>query len=87
MTVFDRWLANVSPDAEYPSIGLPGTGSDYAPFAHLSGLSILDMHFTNTRPISIYSTYHTGYDNFEYASKFIDPGFKGIDNRKFEIDL
>ena len=24
-----------------------------------------------------YSTYHTGYDTFDYVAKFIDPGFRG----------
>ena len=78
MTVFDRWLENRPSSTGFPSIGLPGLGSDYAPFTHLTGLNIVDVGFSQSSRVlrSSYSTYHTGYDNFEYIDIFIDPGFR-----------
>lgn len=51
--------------------GSLGAGSDYTVFlAHL-GVPCLD--FSSSGP---YGTYHTGYDTFAYAQRFIDPGFE-----------
>ena len=83
MSVLDRWIEKTGAE-DKPSIGLPGLGSDYAPFTHLSGIPIVDVGFSQTvRKISSYSTYHTGYDNFQYV-KMIDPGFKG-DSELYDI--
>ena len=80
MTVFDRWLENRPSNTGFPSIGLPGLGSDYAPFTHLTGLNIIDVGFSQSSRVlrSSYSTYHTGYDDFNYIDKFIDPGFRYV---------
>jgi len=77
-TAYDVYLEyEPNSDASRPVIGLGGVGSDYAPFQHTLGVPIIDVGFVQkNRTIPIYSTYHTAYDNFEYASKWIDPGFK-----------
>ena len=77
-TAYDVYLENApNSDGTRPSIGLGGVGSDYATFQHTLGVPIIDVGFVQkNRTIPIYSTYHTAYDNFEYASKWIDPGFK-----------
>ena len=78
MTVFDRWLSKTNPTGELPPVSLPGVGSDYGPFMHLSGVPSLDMGFRqNTRNAGLYSTYHTAYDTYDYIAKFVDPGFIG----------
>ncbi|CAG5106093.1 Oidioi.mRNA.OKI2018_I69.chr1.g2679.t1.cds [Oikopleura dioica] len=74
MSVTDRWVEKTGADGR-PNIGNPGLGSDYAPFHHFGGVPVIDVGFSQTtRKIGIYSTYHTGYDNYEYV-KMIDPGF------------
>ncbi|XP_059497481.1 aminopeptidase NAALADL1 [Stegostoma tigrinum] len=55
-----------------------GAGSDSAPFFHYLGISSMDIAYTydKTRTNArIYPAYHTAYDTFDYASRFIDPGF------------
>ncbi|XP_013867179.1 aminopeptidase NAALADL1 isoform X2 [Austrofundulus limnaeus] len=62
-----------------PRLGyLTGAGSDYAAFIHYLGIASMDMSYTYDRSKTnarIYPAYHTAYDTFDYASKFIDPGF------------
>uniref|UniRef100_A0AAQ6ARD7 Aminopeptidase NAALADL1 n=1 Tax=Amphiprion ocellaris TaxID=80972 RepID=A0AAQ6ARD7_AMPOC len=62
-----------------PRLGyLTGAGSDYAAFVHYLGISSIDMSYTYDRSKTnarIYPAYHTAYDTFDYASKYIDPGF------------
>uniref|UniRef100_A0AAY4ATI2 Aminopeptidase NAALADL1 n=1 Tax=Denticeps clupeoides TaxID=299321 RepID=A0AAY4ATI2_9TELE len=57
---------------------LTGAGSDYAAFIHFLGITSMDISYTYDRSKTkarIYPAYHTAYDTFDYASKFIDPGF------------
>ena len=48
MSVLDRWIEKTGAE-DKPSIGLPGLGSDYAPFTHLSGIPIVDVGFFANR--------------------------------------
>ncbi|XP_068167084.1 aminopeptidase NAALADL1 [Antennarius striatus] len=83
MSVYDNWFQysnRVSPaHGPIPKMGyLSGAGSDYAAFVHYLGITSLDMSYTydkNKTKARIYPAYHTAYDTFDYASRFIDPGF------------
>ncbi|XP_047237823.1 aminopeptidase NAALADL1 [Girardinichthys multiradiatus] len=82
-SVYDNWIRysnrtspahGVIPRVRY----LNGAGSDYAAFVHYLGIASIDMSYTYDRSKTnarIYPAYHTAYDTFDYASKFIDPGF------------
>ncbi|KAF7648247.1 hypothetical protein LDENG_00159850 [Lucifuga dentata] len=63
----------------YNRVGfLKGAGSDYAAFVHYLGITSMDISYTYNRTKTkarIYPAYHTAYDTFDYASRFIDPGF------------
>ncbi|XP_072289664.1 aminopeptidase NAALADL1 [Eucyclogobius newberryi] len=82
-SVYDNWIkyTNKTSPAHgvIPKIGyLTGAGSDYAAFVHYLGITSLDMSYTYDRTKTrarIYPAYHTAYDTFDYASKYIDPGF------------
>uniref|UniRef100_A0A7N6FF24 Uncharacterized protein n=1 Tax=Anabas testudineus TaxID=64144 RepID=A0A7N6FF24_ANATE len=82
-SVYDNWIkySNRTSPAHgvIPRIGyLTGAGSDYAAFAHYLGITSMDISYTYDRSKTnarIYPAYHTAYDTFNYASKFIDPGF------------
>ncbi|XP_078516907.1 aminopeptidase NAALADL1 [Lissotriton helveticus] len=82
VTVYDNWkrfFNRTSPTyGPIPSLGTLGAGSDYAPFIHYLGISSMDLAYTYDRSKTtarIYPAYHTAYDTFDYASRFIDPGF------------
>uniref|UniRef100_A0A4W6ENB9 N-acetylated alpha-linked acidic dipeptidase like 1 n=1 Tax=Lates calcarifer TaxID=8187 RepID=A0A4W6ENB9_LATCA len=83
MSVYDNWIqyANKTSPAHgtIPRVGyLSGAGSDYAAFVHYLGITSMDISYTYDRSKTnarIYPAYHTAYDTFDYASKFIDPGF------------
>uniref|UniRef100_S4RA49 N-acetylated alpha-linked acidic dipeptidase like 1 n=1 Tax=Petromyzon marinus TaxID=7757 RepID=S4RA49_PETMA len=81
-SVYDVWLSHYNRTS--PSLGvIPklleiGDGSDYGPFIHYLGVPCIDFSYTYDSSKSkarIYPAYHTGYDTFDYASTFIDPGF------------
>ncbi|KAJ8005614.1 hypothetical protein DPEC_G00119770 [Dallia pectoralis] len=82
-SVYDNWIRyfNRSSPAYgvIPNVGfLTGAGSDYAAFIHFLGVTSMDISYTYDRTKTsarIYPAYHTAYDTFDYASKFIDPGF------------
>ncbi|KAK2837912.1 hypothetical protein Q5P01_015124 [Channa striata] len=82
-SVYDNWIRysnRTSPNnGIIPKLGfLTGAGSDYAAFVHYLGITSMDISYTYDRSKTnarIYPAYHTAYDTFEYASKFIDPGF------------
>ena len=76
-TVYDHWLENDKGTDGKPAIGAGGVGSDYAPLTHLAGLPFVDISVKqNDRPIALYSTYHTAYDNYAYTKQFVDPEWK-----------
>ncbi|XP_065804720.1 aminopeptidase NAALADL1 [Labrus bergylta] len=82
-SVYDNWLKYSNRTSQehgvIPKMGyLTGAGSDYAAFVHYLGITSIDMSYTYDRSKTnarIYPAYHTAYDTFDYASKFIDPGF------------
>ncbi|XP_033828799.1 aminopeptidase NAALADL1 [Periophthalmus magnuspinnatus] len=82
-SVYDNWIKYTNKTSPthgvIPRLGyLTGAGSDYAPFVHYLGITSLDMSYTYDRTKTrarIYPAYHTAYDTFDYASKYIDPGF------------
>ncbi|XP_006790087.2 aminopeptidase NAALADL1 [Neolamprologus brichardi] len=82
-SVYDNWLQYTNKTSPthglIPRMGyLTGAGSDYAPFSHYLGITSMDMSYTYDKTKTnarIYPAYHTAYDTFDYASKYIDPGF------------
>ncbi|KAK5870874.1 hypothetical protein PBY51_003784 [Eleginops maclovinus] len=82
-SVYDNWIqyANRTSPTHglIPKVGyLSGAGSDYAAFVHYLGITSIDISYTYDRSKTnarIYPAYHTAYDTFDYASKYIDPGF------------
>nr|XP_046241329.1 aminopeptidase NAALADL1 [Scatophagus argus] len=82
-SVYDNWIRYTNRTSPthgiIPRVGyLSGAGSDYAAFVHYLGITSIDMSYTYDRSKTnarIYPAYHTAYDTFDYASKFIDPGF------------
>uniref|UniRef100_A0A8C5A081 N-acetylated-alpha-linked acidic dipeptidase-like protein n=1 Tax=Gadus morhua TaxID=8049 RepID=A0A8C5A081_GADMO len=82
-SVYDNWLRysnRTSPAyGTVPRVGyLTGAGSDYAAFVHYLGITAMDFSYTYDRTKTkarIYPAYHTAYDTFDYASRYIDPGF------------
>ncbi|XP_069499170.1 aminopeptidase NAALADL1 [Ambystoma mexicanum] len=82
VTVYDNWkrfFNRTSPSyGLIPSLGTLGAGSDYAPFIHYLGITSMDLAYTYDRSKTsarIYPAYHTAYDTFDYAKRYIDPGF------------
>ncbi|KAL6465985.1 hypothetical protein MHYP_G00261180 [Metynnis hypsauchen] len=83
VSVYDNWIEYFNRSSPtyglIPNVGyLTGAGSDYAPFIHYLGISSMDISYTYDRSKTrarIYPAYHTAYDTFDYASRFIDPGF------------
>ncbi|XP_026178416.1 aminopeptidase NAALADL1 [Mastacembelus armatus] len=82
-SVYDNWIhysnRSSTTHGTIPRVGyLSGAGSDYAAFVHYLGITSMDLAYTYDRSKTnarIYPVYHTAYDTFDYASKFIDPGF------------
>ncbi|XP_072520941.1 aminopeptidase NAALADL1 [Salminus brasiliensis] len=83
VSVYDNWIKYFNRSSPtyglIPNVGyLTGAGSDYASFIHYLGITSMDISYTYDRSKTrarIYPAYHTAYDTFDYASKFIDPGF------------
>jgi len=51
---------------------LPGSGSDFAVFAHHLQVPVLDLGFGGSGG----GQYHTSFDDFSFVERFIDPGFQ-----------
>ncbi|XP_063002312.1 aminopeptidase NAALADL1 [Elgaria multicarinata webbii] len=82
VSVYENWKRHFnrsSPNyGSIPSLGALGAGSDFAPFIHYLGITSMDIAYTYDRSKTsarIYPAYHTAFDTFDYADKFIDPGF------------
>jgi N-acetylated-alpha-linked acidic dipeptidase len=52
-------------------IGLPGGGSDYAPFAAIAGVPVMGFGFSAASGV-----YHSVHDTVEYMERFGDPGYR-----------
>ncbi|XP_066957669.1 N-acetylated-alpha-linked acidic dipeptidase 2-like [Macrobrachium rosenbergii] len=64
-----------------PEMTTLGGGSDYAAFSFYCGIPSVDIWFStdqNKYDISIYPSYHTGYETFYMVENHIDPGFRII---------
>ncbi|XP_072024017.1 putative N-acetylated-alpha-linked acidic dipeptidase [Amphiura filiformis] len=82
-TVYDTWVERSlkgTNDDGTPVIGTLGSGSDYAPFVQLVGVSALDFSYRHDKKahpnIALYPAYHSVYDTFRLVEKFYDPEFK-----------
>ncbi|XP_051901141.1 aminopeptidase NAALADL1 [Pristis pectinata] len=82
LSVYSNWMRHSNRTSPrhgiIPHVGTLGAGSDYASFFHYLGISSMDIAYTYDRSATkarIYPAYHTAYDTFDYASRFIDPGF------------
>nr|XP_053627350.1 glutamate carboxypeptidase 2-like [Cherax quadricarinatus] len=79
-TVYDEWKAyQISQNVTTLKMKTLGSGSDYAPFSFYCGIPCVDMWFRrdkNKNDISIYPSYHTGYETFYMVDKNVDPGFR-----------
>lgn len=56
-------------------VGNLGSGSDYTVFLERLGIPSVDLSFEGNATSSPYQ-YHSAYDNFDWMSRFGDPGFK-----------
>jgi N-acetylated-alpha-linked acidic dipeptidase len=55
---------------DYPGNAL-GSGSDYTVFLNFLGIPIVEMSFDGP-----YGVYHSMYDNYQWMTRFGDPGFR-----------
>ncbi|XP_053315178.1 aminopeptidase NAALADL1-like [Spea bombifrons] len=82
LSVYENWKNHYNRSSPrygiIPQLGSLGSGSDYAPFLHYLGITCMDIAYTYDRRVTsarIYPAYHTAFDTFDYASRYIDPGF------------
>ena len=61
-------------DPKEPRLGLPGSGSDFAVFAHHLNVPCLEPSFGGGGGGG---AYHTTFDDFLYVEQHVDPGFVG----------
>ena len=70
-SVYSEWRrAAAVADSLEPAMGDPGGGSDFAPFYNHLGIPIAEWGFGGAGGV-----YHSQYDDFNWMSKFGDPGF------------
>jgi N-acetylated-alpha-linked acidic dipeptidase len=71
-SVYAEWRrASAVADSLEPAMGDPGGGSDFAPFYNHLGIPIAEWGFGGAGGV-----YHSQYDDFNWMSKFGDPGFR-----------
>lgn len=70
-SLWDAWVDAAGESG--PRLGLPGSGSDFAAFAHHLCLPVLDLGLGGAGG----GHYHTSFDDFALVERFIDPGFRG----------
>jgi N-acetylated-alpha-linked acidic dipeptidase len=70
-SVYEEWRrASAVNDTAEPPMGDPGGGSDFAPFYNHLGIPIAEWGFGGPGGV-----YHSQYDDYNWMSKFGDPGF------------
>ena len=70
-SVYSEWRRGAAvADSIEPTMGDPGGGSDFAPFYNHLGIPIAEWGFGGAGGV-----YHSQYDDFNWMSKFGDPGF------------
>jgi len=67
VSVLRAWI-NRATDA---SVGLPGGGSDYAPFTAIAGVPAIGFGFSAATGV-----YHSAYDTIDFMERFGDPGYR-----------
>ncbi|XP_064110762.1 N-acetylated-alpha-linked acidic dipeptidase 2-like [Macrobrachium nipponense] len=79
-TLYDETAAyHALQNKSAPEMVTLGGGSDYAPFSFYCGIPSLDIWFKTDRnkyDITIYPSYHTGYETFHMMANHIDPGLR-----------
>ena len=55
------------------SLGLPGSGSDFAVFLHHLGVPVVELSFRGNPG----GQYHTRFDDFDVVDRWLDPGWAG----------
>lgn len=68
-TLWEQWTAK----GGEPSLGFPGSGSDFAVFLHHLSVPVVDVGFGGKGG----GQYHTAFDDFALADRFLDPGWVG----------
>ncbi len=63
----DRWKAQPGG----ATLAAIGGGSDFEPFLYDLGIPVAEVGFSG----SSFGVYHSGFDDFRYATKILDPGF------------
>ena len=66
-SVYSAWLER-TPGA---SVGLPGGGSDYAPFTAIAGVPAIGFGFSAASGV-----YHSAHDTIDFMERFGDPGYR-----------
>ncbi|XP_056402751.1 putative N-acetylated-alpha-linked acidic dipeptidase isoform X2 [Hyla sarda] len=78
-SVYDTWVKNQpsSHDPNIPRVGELGSGSDYAPFLQIIGVSAADLSYRHDQKYSIasYPMYHSVYETVDLVSRLMDRGF------------
>ncbi|KAJ8047818.1 Glutamate carboxypeptidase 2 [Holothuria leucospilota] len=77
-TLYDRWYKRGALEDDEPHIGDLGSGSDYAPFLQVVGVTALDYTFVHDKvniPISPYPMYHSVYETYPLVKQYYDPEF------------
>lgn len=70
-TLWQEWIRRLR--GREPSLGLPGSGSDFASFLHHLCLPVIDFSLSGGQG----GQYHTAFDDFLQVERFVDPGFVG----------
>lgn len=70
-TLWQEWQRRLR--GREASLGLPGSGSDFASFLHHATLPVIDFSLSGASG----GQYHTQFDDFLMVDRYIDPGFKG----------
>ncbi|MBI5434257.1 MAG: M28 family peptidase [Planctomycetes bacterium] len=68
-TLWEQWTAKNAT----PALGFPGSGSDFAVFLHHLSVPVVDVGFGGAGG----GQYHTRFDDFAQADRFLDPGWVG----------
>jgi N-acetylated-alpha-linked acidic dipeptidase len=57
-------------------LGIPGYGSDHQAFFAIAGMGGLNSAFFGDSAGNSSGAYHSDYDDYEYYTRFMDPGFR-----------
>ncbi|MCP9257438.1 Glutamate carboxypeptidase 2-like protein [Dirofilaria immitis] len=82
MTLLDSWKfydpkGPITGDRSIPSIGIPGTGSDFQRFITYLGIPVIDMKLESA-PLYTYMLYHTMYEIPWLLDNFLDQNYTAL---------